>query len=111
MGLPALAASSGYHVVKSIALGGDGGWDYLNIDPATGNLFITRGTHVMVVDLKAGKAIADLTGLMGIHGTAFAGGKAYVTEGSANQLAVFDSKSFRQAGDHPRRHQAGRYSL
>ena len=91
--LPASAAPSGYHVLKTITLGGDGGWDYLNIDPATGNLFITRGTHVMVVDLRAGKAIADLTGLMGIHGTAFAGGKAYVTEGGANQLAVFDSKS------------------
>ena len=93
LGLPASAASSGYHVLKNVTLGGDGGFDYLNIDPATGNIFITRGTHVQVVDPRAGKLVSDLTGLMGIHGTAFVGGKAYVTEGGANQVAVFDSKS------------------
>lgn len=89
----AWAAPSGYHVTKTITLGGDGGWDYLNIDPATGNLFITRGTHVMVVDPSQGKTIGDITELSGIHGTAFVGGKAYVTEGGSNNLAVVDTKS------------------
>src|ERR1700690_3402895 len=43
----AAAATSGYHVLKSVTLGGEGGFDYLNMDPATGNLYITRGNHVM----------------------------------------------------------------
>jgi YVTN family beta-propeller protein len=90
---PAMAASSGYHILKTITLGGDGGWDYLNLDPATGNLFITRGTHVMVVDPRAGKVVGDIPDLVGIHGTAFVGGRAYVTEGGANRVAVVDSKS------------------
>ena len=92
--VPALAASSGYHVLKSVTLGGDGGFDYLNMDPATGYLWITRGNHLMVVDVDAGKVLKDITGLMGIHGTAFVGGKAYVSEGGANKVSVFDSKSF-----------------
>ena len=85
--------AAGYHIVNSFTLGGDGGWDYLNLDPATGNLFITRGTHVMVVDPASGKLLADITGLQGIHGTAFAGGRAYVTEGGANRLAVSTRKT------------------
>ena len=90
----ALAAGSGYHVLKSVTLGGDGGFDYLNMDPSTGYLWITRGTHLMVVDVDAGTVLKDITGLTGIHGTAFAGGKAYVSEGGANKVSVFDPKSF-----------------
>jgi YVTN family beta-propeller protein len=95
----AVAGPSGYHILKTITLGGEGGWDYLNRDPATGNLFITRGTHVQVVDPTDGHLLADITGLQGIHGTAFFGDRAYVTEGGANRLAVIDTKSFAKVGE------------
>jgi hypothetical protein len=58
---PGLAATSGYHILKTVTLGGDGGFDYLNLDPASGHLFITRGDHVMVVDVDAGKLLTDIT--------------------------------------------------
>jgi len=93
--------AAGYHIVSSFTLGGDGGWDYLNLDPATGNLFITRGTHVMVVNPASGKLLTDIGGLQGIHGTAFVGGRAYVTEGGANRLAVYDSKTFGKLAEIP----------
>jgi YVTN family beta-propeller protein len=96
---PAAAQAAPYHVINSFTLGGDGGWDYLNLDPATGNLFITRGTHLMVVEPASGKLVADITGLQGIHGTVFAGGRAYVTEGGANRLAIIDTKSFAKTGE------------
>ncbi|MGB2625834.1 MAG: hypothetical protein WAK20_03540, partial [Candidatus Acidiferrum sp.] len=54
---PQTAGSSGYHLVKKVKLGGAGGWDYLEVDPATHRLFITRGTHVMVVDPAQGTVI------------------------------------------------------
>jgi len=88
------AASSDYHLLKTFTLDGEGGWDYLNLDPATGNLFITRGSHLMVVDPASGKLLADITGLQGIHGTVFVGNRAYVSEGAADQVAVIDTKSF-----------------
>src|SRR6478752_7724160 len=90
-----------YRVLNSYTLGGDGGWDYLNLDPATGNLFITRGTHVMVVNPASGKLLTDIGGLQGIHGTAFVGGRAYITEGGANRLAVYDSKTFGKLAEIP----------
>ena len=42
---------SGYHLLKKLTLGGDGGWDYLSADPTSHRLFISRGTHIMVVDM------------------------------------------------------------
>ena len=45
------AAGPGYHVAKTYKLGGEGGWDYLNADANARRLYISRGTHVMVLDL------------------------------------------------------------
>ena len=56
----ALAApqTTGYHLVKKVVLGGEGGWDYVNADPTTHRVFISRGTHIMVVD-PDGKVVGD----------------------------------------------------
>ena len=43
-------AQAKYQVKQKYVLGGDGGWDYLTFDPVGKRLFISRGTHVMVVD-------------------------------------------------------------
>ena len=93
-------AQGSYRILNRYTLGGDGGWDYLNLDPA-GRMFITRGDHVMVVDPATGKQLGDITGLQGIHGTAFVGGKAYVSEGGANRVAVIDGKSLAKTGEIP----------
>src|ERR1700724_248421 len=39
---------SGYHLIKKVKLGGEGGWDYLAVDARPPRLFISRGTHVML---------------------------------------------------------------
>ncbi len=95
----AMAGPSGYRIVKTVTLGGEGGWDYINRDPATGNLFVTRGTHVMVLDSADGKVLADIGKLEGVHGTVFAGDRAYVSEGGANRIAVIDRKNFTKVGE------------
>src|SRR5579864_9088422 len=51
------AAGPGYHVVNTYKLGGDGGWDYLTADSDARRLYISRGTHVMVIDLDSGKSV------------------------------------------------------
>lgn len=97
----AIAGPSGHRIPKTVVLGGMGGWDYLSLDPETGHLLITRNSHVMVVDSVSGKLLADITGLKGIHGTAFVGNRAYVTEGGANRLAVIDTHTNREIGTIP----------
>ena len=89
------ARAQGYHVTDTWKIGGDGGWDYLAVDPQSKLLYVTRGNHVMVVDTSTGKVTADITGLKGTHGVVFdtAGKYGYVTDGGANEVAVFDRKS------------------
>ena len=103
-----LQAQSPFQVQHEWKLGGDGGWDYLAVDPQSKLLYITRGTHVMVVDTTQGKQVADIPGLHGIHCVVFSsdGVHGYITDGGANQVAVFDRKTNTiqktiPVGDHP----------
>lgn len=103
-----LRAQGPYHVEHEWKLGGDGGWDYLSIDPQSKLLYITRGDHVMVVDTSQGKQVADITGLHGTHCVVFSsdGEHGYITDGGANQVAKFNRKTNTiektiAVGDHP----------
>jgi DNA-binding beta-propeller fold protein YncE len=53
----------------------------------------------MVVDPDSGKLLTDITGLTGIHGTAFVGGKAYISEGGAGKVTIVDAKTFQKLGE------------
>ncbi len=66
------AADPGLHVVKNYKLGGEGGWDYLKFDPDSGRLFISRATHVIVIDADSGKPVGDIPDTPGVHGIALA---------------------------------------
>jgi YVTN family beta-propeller protein len=89
--IPAFAQKS-YKLADRAKLGGEGGWDYLTYDGDANRLFITRGTHVMVVDAKTLKPTADITDLQGVHGVALAPelGRGYITSGGDNMLVIFD---------------------
>jgi DNA-binding beta-propeller fold protein YncE len=80
-------------------LGGDGGWDYLEVDPATHHVFISRGTHVMVIDDNA-KIIGDIPDTAGVHGIALAPefNRGFITDGQANQFTIFDLATFKTIG-------------
>src|SRR5690348_10379036 len=67
-----LAAGPGYHVVKTYKLGGEGGWDYLTFDPASRRLYLSRSTHVAVIDADSGKPVGDIPDTAGVHGIALA---------------------------------------
>lgn len=94
----ALAASSGYHVTKKFVLGGEGSWDFITLDPAGKRLFIARGDHMQVVDVKSGKLLNDMTGFNHVHGALFAGTKGYIIDGGANTVVVFDPQTLRKTG-------------
>jgi YVTN family beta-propeller protein len=91
------AAQKSYKVADRAKLGGEGGWDYLTYDGDGSRLFITRGSHVMVVDAKTLKPTDDITGLAGVHGVALAPelGKGYITSGGDDMLVIFDLKTLK----------------
>ena len=47
LGLNGQNALSGYKIVQKIHLEGDGGWDYLNADDATGMLYVSHGKALL----------------------------------------------------------------
>jgi DNA-binding beta-propeller fold protein YncE/mono/diheme cytochrome c family protein len=92
------AAPTQYQVKQKYVLGGDGGWDYLTFDPAGKRLFISRGTHVMVVDPYKGSVVGDIPDTPGVHGIALAQdlGKGFTSNGRENSVTVFDLKTLKQ---------------
>jgi DNA-binding beta-propeller fold protein YncE len=102
------AAGPGYKVVKTYQVGGDGGWDYLTADAAARRLYISRATHVIVLDLDSGKTVGDIADTPGVHGIALAPdlGRGFVSNGREGTVSIFDLKTLATAskvkvGDNP----------
>jgi DNA-binding beta-propeller fold protein YncE len=89
---------SGYRVLRSIHLGGEGGWDYVTVDSDARRVYIPRSTHIMVVDADSGKLVGDIQGMNGLHGVAVATefNRGFVTGNKTEQegtVYVFDLKT------------------
>ena len=95
--------SSGYHLLKKVVLGGEGGWDYLTVDSANRHLFISRGTHVMVLDADTYAVVGDIPDTPGVHGIAIASdvGRGYTSNGRSNTATFFDLKTLKVLGTVP----------
>ncbi len=92
----ALAAQTPkYAVTGKLELGGEGGWDYLTVEPGSKRLFISRSTHVQVADLTTGKLAADLPNTPGVHGISLVPelNRGFTTNGRDATMTVFDLKS------------------
>jgi DNA-binding beta-propeller fold protein YncE len=94
-GYAVAASGPGYHVVTTYKLGGEGGWDYLLADPDMHRLYISRGTHVMVVDADIGKSVGDVADTPGVHGIALAPelGRGFTSNGREGTVSIFDIKT------------------
>lgn len=93
-------SSSGYHLIKKIALGGEGGWDYLTVDPDAHRLYVSRSTHVMVVDTESGALLGDIQNTSGVHGVALATDldKGFTSNGRDSSVTIFDLKTLKVLG-------------
>lgn len=93
-------ASPGYHLLKKFVLGGEGGWDLLAFDSAANRLYISRGTHVMVVDPDSGAIVGDIPNTPRVHGIAIAPefGKGFTTNGGDASVTIFDLKTLKTLG-------------
>jgi YVTN family beta-propeller protein len=104
----AVGADPGYHVIKTYKLGGDGGWDYLNLDSSSRRLYISRATHVIVIDADSGKPVGDIPDTPGVHGIALAPelGRGFVSNGREGTVTIFDTQTLKlitkvKVGDNP----------
>jgi DNA-binding beta-propeller fold protein YncE len=92
--LPEASSGQAFKVEK-FSIGGDGGTDYLTAEPGTGRVFVSRGTHVMVIDGAGGKVIGDIPDTPRCHGIALApkSHHGFVTSGGDSTVTMFDLKT------------------
>lgn len=98
--LAAAANAGDYKVVARLKLGGEGGWDYLTVDSAARRLYISRSTHVMVVDIDSNTLAGDIPDTPGVHGIALAPElkRGFTSNGKTDTSAIFDLDTLKVLG-------------
>jgi len=91
----AVSANAQQFKMQKWNIGGDGGTDYVMADPATGRVFVSRQTHVMVVDGATGKVLGDIPDTPRMHGIGLApkANHGFVTNAGDSTLTIFDLKT------------------
>ena len=94
---------SPWSIKQTWMIGGMGPWDYLAMDATAGRLFIAHGSQVQVVDVKTGTPVGQVTGLRDAHDIALdaSGEFGYISDGLANDVKVFDRRTFQVVASIP----------
>ena len=91
------ASDSGYHIIKKLKVGGEGGWDYLTVDESARRLYISRSTHVMIIDIDTDKVVGDIPDTLGVHGIAVAPelNRGFTSNGRSDTATIFNLKTLK----------------
>ena len=81
--------------VEKYDIKGEGGTDYVAAEAGTGRVFVSRSTHMMVVDGPTGKVLGDIPDTPGVHGAGLApkAGHGFTTNGGDQTVTMFDLKT------------------
>jgi len=81
--------------VEKFDIKGEGGTDYVAVEAGTGRVFVSRSTHMMVVDGPTGKVLGDIPNTPGVHGAGIAtkSGHGFTTNGGDQTVTMFDPKT------------------
>lgn len=94
---PPQTAKPGYHLLKRIEVGGEGGWDYLTVDSAGRRLYVSHATRVVVIDLDKNTVVGEIPNTNGVHGIAVVPelGRGFTSNGRDNTATIFDLKTLK----------------
>ena len=92
--------ASGYHVIKTVQVPGDEGWDYLYVDSDARRVYISHATHTVVMNADTYAIEGDIPDTQGVHGIAIASdlGRGFTSNGRANTVTIFDLKTLKTIG-------------
>ena len=90
------AQTHSFQLIRTFHIGSPGGWDYIAAGPDN-KLYVSHGTHVVILDKKKGDSVGVIPNTPGVHGIAFyeALGKGYTSNGRTNSVSVFDIRTGR----------------
>ena len=100
LAIPVAPGPSGYHIVKTIPVGGTEGWDYVTMDSAARRLYVGRGNHIDIVNVDSGTVVGKIPGLSGTSGMLPVPelGRGFAMNGEAGAAIIVDLKTLEKMG-------------
>jgi len=94
------AAEGPYQLVKDIQIGGEGGWDYLNVDSEAKRLYVSHATKVVVIDTASNEVVGEIADTPGVHGAVAAPslGRVFTSNGRGNTASIVDARTLKTIG-------------
>jgi DNA-binding beta-propeller fold protein YncE len=88
-------AKGPYRLLKTIAVGGEGGWDYLATDEAARKVYVTHQSKIIVIDIDKDAVLGEIADTPGVHGFAIAPelGLGFSSNGRENKASIVDLKT------------------
>jgi len=96
----AAPGASGYKVIKTVPINGEGGWDYVTVDSDARRVYVSHATQVVVLDADTLAVVGSIPDTQGVHGIAIASdlGRGFTSNGRANNATIFDLKTLKIIG-------------
>ena len=96
----AAPGASGYKVVKTVPISGEGGWDYVYVDSDARRVYVSHATQVVVLDADSYEVVGSIPDTQGVHGIAIASdlGRGFTSNGRTNTATIFDLKTLKTIG-------------
>jgi DNA-binding beta-propeller fold protein YncE len=97
----ATPADGAYRLLQTISVPGDDGWDHPTVDSAARRLYVTHGTHVVVIDLGSGELVGKIDNTPGVHFTVIDPdlSRGFISNGGAARLTIFDTRTLATIGE------------
>lgn len=98
-------AAPGYHLLKTVSLPPAPGnieyFDYITVDAEARRVYVSHGTEVVVLNADDDSVVGNIGGLKRCHGVVIVKelGKGYITDGEAETVVVFDTKTLKPIGE------------
>jgi len=86
-----------YHLLKEIAVGGEGGWDCLVSDDAAHRLYVSHGSKIVVIDTGTNAVVGEIADTPGVHGFAIAPDlqRGFSSNGREAKASIIDLKTLK----------------
>jgi hypothetical protein len=97
----ATPAAGAYRLLQTIPIPGDDGWDHPTVDSAGRRLYVTHGTHVVVIDVDLRKLIGKIDNTPGVHFTVIDPelDRGFISSGKVARLTIFNTKTLATIGE------------
>jgi YVTN family beta-propeller protein len=91
---------SGYHVAKTIIVGGPERYNRLTIDSDARRLYIARENFIQAMDVDSGRIVGSIPDLTGVHGIVLVPGlrRGFTSNGGDDTSTIVDLKNLQKTG-------------